>query len=484
MPLDFLDVGSSPIAGYECLQPLGGSAFSSQWLVRAPDGSTRLWKAIDLAVGNAALEARNLELLIRLKHPSLNPLLEYHTIAERRALILETAAPLKSLRDRLRELKHQANPGIPLHELAPWILSVADGLDFLNAPTHDFQGKKVAIYHRELRPENMLLFRESSAMVCKVGDFGLAKPVADQSNQHSQGLANYDYDPPEFYEGTTSPSCDQYSLAISCYELRTGKLPFTGSILEQLTARLNDTPNLDAVDSEAERAALRRALSKDPKKRFATCREFARAWVHAMNNAEAAKSAPAESPSMRLRRTPPRPSAPAADSTAVSQLRVSPRPNGRELPPPIAVTAQDGPGSASRMLPPRSSVYNGEPEHVEPERPPSLAFAPVPAPPGSEENDISAIIRRAVEAASPTAVAEMPREEGSLRMRRALAPQAAAIEEHDQKVPVPWVIIISMIVLGAVGVIARELVLQNQQQQQAAPLTRTVEDQSNRTVIN
>src|SRR5688572_27345954 len=165
MPMDFLVVGASPVPGYELLQQLGGSAFSSVWTVQAPDGSTRMWKIIDLQVANTVLETRNLELLVRLKHPSLNPLLNYYTLTDRKALILETAAPLKSLRDRLKECRYYSPPTVPIHELAPWMTSVAEGLDFLNAPQHDFQGKKASIYHRELKPENMLLFREGGVVV-------------------------------------------------------------------------------------------------------------------------------------------------------------------------------------------------------------------------------------------------------------------------------------------------------------------------------
>jgi serine/threonine protein kinase len=482
MPLDYLEAGPAPIPGYECLQQLGGSPFTSLWSVRAPDGSTRLWKIVDLAVGNAALETRNLELLLRLKHPSLNPFLEYYTLPERRSLILETTAPLKSLRDRLKELKHQATPGIPLHELAPWIMSVADGLDFLNAPQHDFQGKKVAIYHRELKPENMLLFREGGAIVCKVGDFGLAKPVSDQSAQHSQGLANYDYDPPEFYEGTTSPTCDQYSLAICCYELRTGSLPFKGSILEQLTARLNDAPNLSFVESDAEKAVLRRALSKDPSRRFATCRDFARAWIQAMTTADAEKNAPQESPSLRLRRTPPRAPTANGNSPSSHNLRMTPRPGTRaDSSDPILATGGVGPSSSMRLLPPRSKVFN------------PAASDPLATDDGSvatavderDENDISAIIRRAVEAAGSAPPEPAPQEAASLRMKRPILaqPQNPILNDDDQKVPMAWVFIISMIVLGAIAVIARELVSKGAPPPAASAL-RTVDDQRHRAVVD
>jgi serine/threonine protein kinase len=473
MPLDFLTVGASPVPGYECQQQLGGSAFTSLWTVRAPDGSTRLWKVVDLAMGNAAIETRNLELLVRLKHPSLNPLLQYHTLPERKSLILETAAPFKSLRDRLKESRHQATPGIPVYELAPWMSSVAEGLDFLNAPQHEFQGKKVAIYHRELKPENMLLFREGGAIICKVGDFGLAKPVSEQSNQHSQGLANYDYDPPEFYEGSTSPTCDQYSLAIACYELRTGSLPFPGSMLEQLSARLNDAPNLNGVESEAERAVLKRALLKNPNKRFGSCREFVAAWVQAMNTSEAERSTAQESPSMRLRRTPLK--AGASGSLSSHNLRLPPRAAVRkESPEPVLAGERNGgPGSSMRMLPPRSKVFNPH----EPEAPNDVIPA-VPA--GDNEEDINAVIQRAIASAGSPPAEPSPREGASMRMRRHNPSTVKPLD--DQKVPMAWVVIISMVVLGAVAIVAKELAVQAREQQ-ATSAIRAVDDQSHRTIV-
>ena len=121
----------------------------------------------------------------------------------------------------------------------------------------------VAVYHRALRPACLHIFREGARQVCKVSDFGIAKPVTDEVAQHSQGLQHYDYDPPEFFEGQTTPTSDQYSLAIVYYELRTGELPFQGTMLEQLQARLDDRPNLDLLP-EAERKIIAKALTRAP----------------------------------------------------------------------------------------------------------------------------------------------------------------------------------------------------------------------------
>ena len=465
MPLDYLVAGAAPVPGYELLQPLGGTAFSSAWSVRAPDGTTRMWKIIDLAVANTALETRNLELLVRLKHPSLNPLVNYHTLAERRSLILETAAPLKSLRDRLKECKYYSPPALPVHELVPWMTSVAEGLDFLNAPQHEFQGKKAAIYHRELKPENMLLFREGNAVVCKVGDFGLAKPVSDHSAQHSQGLQNYDYDPPEFYEGSSSASCDQYSLAIACYELRTGSLPFSGSMLEQLSSRLNDTPNLSALESDAEQETIRRALRKHPAQRYGSCSEFVAAWTSAMLEAEATKNAPTqESPSVRMRRAQPRgangalASMPAAMPSAVAPtLRATPKLNRFDLPAPVLLAPSNGPGSAMKRLPAKPKPI-GVDDNLTPSQEEFFIGPSIPTSMGGE-NGVSQIIKRAKEAQAQAEAENAPQEGGLTRSRRneGMAKPIAELVEEPQ-VPMAWVYIISMVVLGAIAIVAKELV--------------------------
>ncbi|HVJ80079.1 MAG TPA: protein kinase, partial [Planctomycetia bacterium] len=261
MPLDFLSPGAQPLPGYECQKDMGGSVYYRLWRMKAPDGTQKMWKAIDLVVGNATVETRNLELLVKLRHPHLNTLTHYHSLPEFKCLIIETDVPHKSLRERLSECKALGLPGVPAAELTAFIQQAADGLDFLNAPRHQFQSQMVAIYHRDLRPESLLLFREEGKLVCKVSDFGLAKPVSEQVAQHSQGLVHFDYDPPEFYEGTTSPTSDQYALSINYYELRCGRLPFQGTMLEQLSARLSDKPDLSGVD-EREREVLRRALAK------------------------------------------------------------------------------------------------------------------------------------------------------------------------------------------------------------------------------
>lgn len=268
-------VGDQPVPGYTLVEDLGGSAFYKLWRVKAADGSVRLWKVIDLVVGNAAIETRTLGLLIQLRHPHLNTLTNFWQLDDGKTLIIESETPKMSLRERLAQTRDSGEAGLAREELIDYIEQAAEGLDFLNAPRHQFQGSQVAIYHRALRPECLLLFDKGNGPVCQVSDFGLSKPVTEEVAQHSQGLVHYDYDPPEFFEGQTTPTSDQYSLAIVYYELRTGQMPFSGTMLAQLQARLNDAPNLAGLN-EPERSVVKKALSRDPRQRFESCVAFAK----------------------------------------------------------------------------------------------------------------------------------------------------------------------------------------------------------------
>lgn len=267
--------GDQPVPGYQLLEELEGSAFSKVWRVSTPEGGERWWKIVDLVVGNAAIETRTLGLLVRLRHPFINTLTNFWNLDDGKTLIVESEVPKVSLRGLLQKRQAEGLPGLSFEESLQFISHAAEGLDFLNKPQHEYNGQQVAIHHRALRPESLVLFEEDGQVICRVSDFGLSKPVTEEVAAHSQGLLHYDYDPPEFFEGQTSPTSDQFSLALVYYELRTGQMPFRGTMLEQLQARLNDKPDLSGL-REPEQSILRKALSRDSHHRFKSCSDFVR----------------------------------------------------------------------------------------------------------------------------------------------------------------------------------------------------------------
>jgi tRNA A-37 threonylcarbamoyl transferase component Bud32 len=145
------------------------------------------------------------------------------------------------------------------------------------------------IIHRDLKPDNVVLTdRAGQKDFVKVLDFGIAKrsTAADSSEkkltQQGMVLGTPPYMSPEQFTGQALDArSDIYSLAVMAYEMLTGQLPFDAkSAFEWATLHMTAAPKpIEAAPNgsllpEHERAAIMRALAKDPAQRFATVDEF------------------------------------------------------------------------------------------------------------------------------------------------------------------------------------------------------------------
>jgi serine/threonine protein kinase len=80
--------------------------------------------------------------------------------------------------------------------------------------------------------------------------------------------------PPEVWNGSVSKHSDQYSLAITYAELRRGRPVFAGtSMYELMVECLSKEPDVTGL-KDSEMQVLRKALDKEPTKRFGSCLEF------------------------------------------------------------------------------------------------------------------------------------------------------------------------------------------------------------------
>ncbi|HEX8847677.1 MAG TPA: protein kinase [Pyrinomonadaceae bacterium] len=181
------------------------------------------------------------------------------------------------------------------------------------------------IYHRDLKPDNILLAEEKKAKgeitrTIKIVDFGIVKlRGTDQgSEEASMQLTNMGapigtpfYMSPEQWFGdgpgftALDGRTDIYSLGCTLYEMLAGRPPFIGETKEELRRKhLNDQPQplsglVPKVADGLNRAILR-ALEKDRDLRPATAGEFAaelrRAYDESVQSKVKAKpeTAPAE----------------------------------------------------------------------------------------------------------------------------------------------------------------------------------------------
>ncbi len=138
------------------------------------------------------------------------------------------------------------------------------------------------IVHRDLKPQNILF---SAFGQPKIGDFGLAKRLEEQSalTRSEDRLGTPAYMAPEqasAQHDRVGPATDVYALGVILYECLTGRLPFCGSDHWATLARvMNDDPVPPSfyragIPRDLETICLK-CLRKEPHQRYATAQELA-----------------------------------------------------------------------------------------------------------------------------------------------------------------------------------------------------------------
>lgn len=151
------------------------------------------------------------------------------------------------------------------------------------------------VIHRDLKPDNMMLTQKGShPYYLKVLDWGIAKPLADETDAHlTQGLVGTPHymAPEQAMNQRIDARSDIYAMAVILYELLTGVNPFvaaTGkkgrthdSMVDLINAQLYLSPPTfteilpQRQDiSPALEAVIFKALSKNPAQRYSTVLEF------------------------------------------------------------------------------------------------------------------------------------------------------------------------------------------------------------------
>ncbi len=217
--------------------------------------------------------ARELEILERASLvPGVVSLLDAGSSSRGPFIVFELAEG-GSLRSYLRERKK-----LPWSEAARLIAQVAETLDVLH---------REGIIHRDLKPENILLSGDRRPLI---SDFGLAKDLQEADGELTQAgspLGTIGYMAPELLVGDREklgPWTDVFALGAVLHELMTGELPFSGRTLVEATRaiRQDSVKTIGSVPGPVN-AVVKRALAKEPRDRFASGGELARALeaVHA-----------------------------------------------------------------------------------------------------------------------------------------------------------------------------------------------------------
>jgi serine/threonine protein kinase len=260
-----------------------------------------------------------------------------------------------SLAEDIAARRHRGLRGRSLDEAMAILEPVAAGLSVAHA-------RRVA--HRDIKPANVFLARGEQGQRVKVLDFGIAKLVQEgetSATKSAFGAFTWLYAAPEQIDPRLGPSglaTDVYAFALLATELLTDREPVEA---RDVVAIMKASQDVDArptprhrganITDEVERV-LRRALSVDPRARFASVPELWGALRVARAGATVTSAQPAHSqPAIPTRRstemapapvrlpTPP----PSASPFLASGVPSAPRP-----PSPSVGSVSSMPSMASR----------------------------------------------------------------------------------------------------------------------------------------
>jgi serine/threonine protein kinase len=175
------------------------------------------------AILGATRFQREIEILTRLRHPRIVPVLDSGDAGDRLYYVMPYISG-QSLRDKL------AREGpLPLTEVMTLASDIATAVDYAH---------ENGVLHRDIKPENVLL-EAGRALMC---DFGVARAieVAGSESFSSAGLVvgtpAY-MSPEQATGGEVDPRSDVYAFGCVLYEVLAGEPPFTGPTAQAIIAR-------------------------------------------------------------------------------------------------------------------------------------------------------------------------------------------------------------------------------------------------------
>jgi serine/threonine protein kinase len=146
------------------------------------------------------------------------------------------------------------------------------------------------LIHLDVKPANLLLDAQGRLLLADFGVSVLLEGYTHASLHCYVGTPLYTA--PEQWLEQPRAASDQYGLAVTCYQLLTGRAPFTGNLYAVMHGHLQAPPPLmsefNPLIPEAVEKVIQRALAKDPNARYPDMPAFAHAYRKALENAASA----------------------------------------------------------------------------------------------------------------------------------------------------------------------------------------------------
>jgi serine/threonine protein kinase, bacterial len=259
--------GIEPYPGYilKCFR--GRGALGEVWQARGPEDKPLALKFLPCDDHlHAAHEVRALQSIRQLHHANLIAIEQIWCWAGYIVIAMELADG--SLTELLEVYQADFGTCIVPEHLCHFLGQAAEAIDFMNTRQHVLNDQRVAVRHCDIKPSNMLVQQSQ----VKVADFSLAVQATSPLWYHRKA-GTLNYAAPEVFQGWLSDRTDQYALAVSYIELRTGYLPFTDTPASFQSSYTRPEPDLSRLDYW-EKPILRRALQPVPQDRWPSCQDM------------------------------------------------------------------------------------------------------------------------------------------------------------------------------------------------------------------
>ncbi|MFZ5785852.1 MAG: protein kinase domain-containing protein, partial [Acidobacteriota bacterium] len=293
--------GGSPFGQYELMQLIatGGMAEVYKAKMRGVEGFQKIVaikrilphltdndEFVTMFVDEAKLAAQ-------LQHPNIIHIYDLGKI-ERSYYIAMEYIDGKDLRSILKLLGERRTK-MPLGHALFVASKLAAALDYAHRK-HDLSGRAMALVHRDVSPQNVLISFDGEVKLC---DFGIAKAASKASHTRAGALkGKLQYMSPEQAWGKDiDHRSDIFSLGLVLYEMATGRKAFAGdselSILEQVrTPKLVPPRDIEpSIPPQVERLIFK-TLKEQREERYETAGELAAEIDELMQNLRPAPSAP------------------------------------------------------------------------------------------------------------------------------------------------------------------------------------------------
>ena len=259
------------IGRYEVIQELGQGGMAIVYLARDPYIKRQV--AVKVLPRQFTFDPqfrtrfqREAEVIATLEHPSIVPVYDFGEHEDQPFIVMRYMSG-GSLADIL------SKGPMPISEIAALFQRVGSAVDYAHS---------LGVIHRDIKPGNILFDAQGGTFL---SDFGIAKIAEATAAFTGTGIIGTPaYMSPEQAQGekTLDGRCDIYSLGVVLFEALSGGLPFKADtpmgvaiahIREPVPSLLDRRPDLPP----AFESIIRKALDKDPTKRFQTASELTQA---------------------------------------------------------------------------------------------------------------------------------------------------------------------------------------------------------------